>query len=102
MAAKETIPQNYKTKLCEKFHGPLHHCSYGKRCTFLHEINMPNAAPETKQVKKNAARKTSTRSSNLNRIVDGISAKSSETQSNASHSAVGSVDVDTISLGQAN
>ena len=101
LAAKETIPQNYKTKLCEKFHGPLHHCSYGKRCTFLHETNTLAATPETKQVKKNAARKTSTRSSNLNRIVESISAKSSETQSNASRSAVGSADVETLSFGQA-
>lgn len=47
MQERADVPQNYKTKLCDKFHGPTGHCSYGQRCTFVHAI--PTTMPIQQQ-----------------------------------------------------
>lgn len=41
---KVSIPKNYKTKLCKRFHEELY-CPYGPRCQFKHgEDDKTNAA----------------------------------------------------------
>lgn len=81
------IPQNYKTKLCEKFHGPQHHCSYGQRCTFVH--SRPPPASQSSQSMNNgrgsgsrsgagggAGKRQPSHSDNLNLIIGQICARS--------------------------